>query len=201
MTGEQPLLPVERSLPPGQRLVSEPPVMHYGPLPRASDRAWDFTIGGATAAGEDVVLSMADIRSLRPLEVTADMHCGTHWSALDQHWGGFSAADLVQRYPPAPGVDYALVFAEYGYAANVHLDDLAAPRSVLATHWRGEELSVERGAPLRLIIPELYTWKGPKWLRGWNYLPAGEESLGFWEERGYHKRGRAWPEQRYSHLD
>lgn len=199
--GEEPQLPADRSLPPGQHLVGEPPIMHYGPLPRATGREWTFTVGGATASGVESVLSMAQILRLPPLEIDADMHCGTHWSALDQRWAGVSAAALVRRVPPAPGVRHALVFAEYGYAANVHLDDLVSPRSVLATHWNGDPLAIERGAPLRLVIPQLYTWKGPKWIRGWNYLREGEVQLGFWEERGYHARGDAWREQRYSYQD
>lgn len=200
-SGQEPQLPVDRSLPPGQHLVAEPPVMHYGPLPRETRRTWTFTIGGATASGAEAVFSMEEILDLPPVRIFADMHCGTHWSALDQQWAGVSASELVQLAPPAPGVRSALVFAEYGYAANVHLDDLASPRSVLATHWHGEPLPVERGAPLRLVIPQLYTWKGPKWVRGWNYLHDDDEQVGFWEERGYHLRGDAWREQRYSYQD
>lgn len=175
--------------------------MHYGPLPRATDREWTFTITGATASGTDTVLGMSDIEALPQVQIEADMHCGTHWSVLDQHWKGFSALELVHRFPPAEGVRQALVFAEYGYAANVHVDDLASPRSVLATHWNGVELSVERGAPLRLVLPQLYTWKGPKWVRGWQYLTDDMDDLGFWEERGYHLRGDAWREQRYDYQD
>ncbi len=196
-------LPVDRSLPPGQHLVAEPPVMHYGPLPRQSDREWTFTIGGATGSGRDHIFSLEDIERLPSQSLEADMHCGTHWSVLDQQWQGYSTSALVQLAPPQEGVSQALVFAEYGYAANVHLDDLVSPRSLLATHWNGEPLTLERGAPLRLIIPQLYTWKGPKWVRGWNYLRDDEveDHRGFWEQRGYHLRGDAWREQRYSHHD
>ena len=59
-------------------------------------------------------------------------------------------------------------------------------------------LTPERGAPLRLVIPQLYTWKGPKWLRGWNYLLPEDPDRGFWEERGYHPRGDAWREERFA---
>src|SRR5699024_846408 len=62
-------------------------------------------------------------------------------------------------------------------------------------------LSVERGAPLRLVIPQLYTWEGPKWVRGWNYLTHEAQHLGFWEERGYDLRGDAWREQRFRRQD
>src|SRR5690606_41274996 len=75
-------------------------------------------------------------------------------------------------------------------------EDLMSARAVLATHHDGEPLSQERGAPLRLILPHLYSWKGPKGVRGWNYTLTPER--GFWEERGYHLRGDAWREERYS---
>ena len=48
------------------------------------------------------------------------------------------------------------------------------------------------------MIPQLYTWKGPKWLRGWNYLLPEDPDRGFWEERGYHPRGDAWREERFA---
>ncbi len=37
-----------------------------------------------------------------------------------------------------------------------------------------------------MIVPQLYAWKGPKWVRGIEYLAA--DRRGFWEERGYHNR-------------
>lgn len=194
-------LPPDRSLPPGQHLIAHPPVMHYGPLPRRTNHSWTFTIGGHTQSGTESVLTLEQVMDFPTVEITADMHCGTRWSVLNQRWKGVSAGALVEKHPPAPGIRHALVFAEYGYAANVHLDDLVSPRSVLATHWNDQPLSQERGAPLRLVMPELYTWKGPKWVRGWNYLGEHDEDLGFWEERGYHLRGNAWREQRYSYQD
>src|SRR5699024_4417161 len=184
MRGDEPQLPADRSLPPGQHLVAEPPVMHYGPLPRETGRAWTFTIGGATASGEETILSLAEVLEGEPLAFAADMHCGTHWSALDQQWQGVSAADLVQLAPPAPGALGAVGRAEYGSATESHRGGLVSPRSVGAPHWNGAPLAVGRGAPLRPVIPQLYTWKGPKWVRGWNYLTHEEGQLGFWEERG-----------------
>ena len=72
-------------------------------------------------------------------------------------------------------------------------------RAVLATHHDGVPLTQERGAPLRLVIPHLYSWKGPKWVRGWSYTAAPQR--GFWEERGYHVRGDAWREERYAYQE
>ena len=192
-------LPPDRSLPPGQYLVAQAPVMHYGPVPRPRPERWDFAIGGLTRDGAEHRFSLEEVLAMPPLEVVADLHCSTRWSTLDERWSGVAARALVEAVPPADGIEDVLVFAEFGYSANIKVEDLMSGRAVLATHHDGEPLSQERGAPLRLILPHLYSWKGPKWLRGWNYLPTPQR--GFWEERGYHLRGDAWREERYAYQE
>lgn len=192
-------LPPERSLPPGQRLLSHPPVMHYGPVPRRRPERWRLTVGGATVAGDERALTFEEVLGLGRVDLVADMHCATGWSVLDQRWSGVPARAVAALAPPRPDVTHVLVFAEYGYSATIELDDLLAPRTLLVTHCDGEPLSDERGGPMRLVVPHLYTWKGPKWLRGWNYLTAPQR--GFWEERGYHLHGDAWREERYAYQE
>ncbi|HLT84693.1 MAG TPA: molybdopterin-dependent oxidoreductase [Phototrophicaceae bacterium] len=192
-------VPPERSLPPGQHLVAEAPVMHYGPVPRWRPDRWDFAVAGMTRDGEEHRFTLEEILALPPLDVVADLHCSSRWSTLDERWSGISARALVEAVPPAAGVEEVLVFAEFGYSASIRIEDLMSARAVLATHHDGEPLSQERGAPLRLILPHLYSWKGPKWVRGWNYTLTPER--GFWEERGYHLRGDAWREERYSYQE
>ena len=92
-----------------------------------------------------------------------------------------------------------MAWAEYGYSANLRIEDFASDRTILATHHDGEPLSAEHGWPLRLVVPHLYGWKGPKWLRMIEYLT--DERRGFWEERGYHTQGSPWEEQRYSYQE
>lgn len=63
----------------------------------------------------------------------------------------------------------------------------------------GEPLTVEHGFPLRLVVPHLYGYKGPKWLRGIEYMTA--DRRGFWEDRGYHHIADPWKEQRHSYQE
>ncbi|HLS03159.1 MAG TPA: molybdopterin-dependent oxidoreductase [Actinomycetales bacterium] len=195
----EPAIEPPRALPPGQRLVHELPIMHYGPVPRPRPDRWNFTVGGETHDGKEHHLTWDELAQLPEIEVTADLHCATHWSVLDNHWRGFPAREVIELFPPADHIRHVVVYAEYGYAANVQLADLASPRAILATHHNGEPLTTEHGAPLRLIIPHLYSWKGPKWVRGWEYHT--EVQRGFWEDRGYHIIGDAWREERYSHQE
>ncbi|MCH7493988.1 molybdopterin-dependent oxidoreductase, partial [bacterium] len=52
------------------------------------------------------------------------------------------------------------------------------------------------GGPVRFLVPHLYAWKSAKWATGIEVL--AEERLGFWETRGYHRRGDPWREERFS---
>ncbi|CAL9403321.1 Protein-methionine-sulfoxide reductase catalytic subunit MsrP [Nocardiopsis dassonvillei] len=92
-----------------------------------------------------------------------------------------------------------MAWGEYGYGANLRMDDFLAEGVLLATHRDGEPLAPDHGAPLRLVVPHLYGWKSVKWLRAVEYMTA--DRRGFWEERGYHNRGDPWREQRFSHQE
>lgn len=172
--------------------------MHYGRVPERDVNDWTFTVGGATVTGVEQVFDLDQVVGLPQTRQVCDMHCATRWSVLGVHWQGVRARDVIELAPPAAEVSDVLVFAEFGYAANVPLADLQDAGALLATHINGEPLTAERGAPLRLVLPQLYTWKGPKWLRGWNYLVPGDADQGFWEQHGYHPRGDPWLEERYS---
>ena len=189
----------ERILPPGQRLADELPVLHYGPVPRFRPETWDLVVTGATYDGRDRRLDHAEFSSLPRQRVVGDLHCVTRWTVTDNVWEGVAARTLVELAPPADDVTHVVVWAEYGYSASMSLEDLSSPRAVLATHRGGEPLTPEHGWPVRLVVPHLYAWKGPKWVRGIEYVTA--PSRGFWEQRGYHAVGDPWREERYSYQE
>ncbi len=189
----------DRVVPPGQKRVPQLKVLHYGPVPRFRPETWSFTVGGLTADGVERALDLEQFLALPRTTVRGDLHCVTRWSVCDQVWGGVAARMVLDLFPPADDVTHVLAWAEYGYSATLRLEDLASPRSILATHSEGEELSPEHGRPVRLVVPHLYAWKGPKWLRGLEYLTAPVR--GFWEERGYHAHGDPWREERYSYQE
>jgi DMSO/TMAO reductase YedYZ molybdopterin-dependent catalytic subunit len=197
MTDPDPQPP--RALPPGQRLSAKFPVLHYGPVPRFKPDSWRLTVNGATADGQEHHLDVEAFEAMPRTTITADMHCVTKWTVLDNVWGGVLARTLLDVVPAAPDVTHVMAWAEYGYSANIRMEDFASPDVLLATHHGGEPLSPERGYPLRLVVPHLYAWKGPKWLRGIEYLTTARR--GFWEERGYHTVGDPWREERYSYLE
>jgi DMSO/TMAO reductase YedYZ molybdopterin-dependent catalytic subunit len=186
-------------LPPGQYVPKTLPVLHYGPIPAFNPETWDLRIFGATETGTQARLRWDDVAALPASDVVDDFHCVTKFTVTGIHWTGVLALDLVSRFPPAPTVTHVMVWADFGYSANVRIGDFVAEHTVLATHRDGARLSPEHGFPLRLAIPHLYAWKSVKWVRAIEYLTV--DKRGFWEERGYHNIADPWCEQRYSYQE
>jgi DMSO/TMAO reductase YedYZ molybdopterin-dependent catalytic subunit len=188
-----------RSLPPGQRLTPVLRPVSYGRVPNIDLATWSLRIGGDTVDGRPLSLSWADFASLPRTEVSADHHCVSRYTTLDLRWSGVAARTVIELVPPADNVAHVLVSAARGYSSSIRLQDLASARAIFATHLDGEPLTPEHGWPLRLVLPHLYGWKGPKWVRSLDYQRYAER--GFWEQRGYHFTGDVWREERYSYQE
>jgi DMSO/TMAO reductase YedYZ molybdopterin-dependent catalytic subunit len=189
----------EEGLPPGQYVPRGWPVLHYGPVPRFRPERWDLRVQGATASGREYHWTWPDVDTIPRDHVTADFHCVTKFSVTGLKWEGILSSTLIGLAPPAEEVTHVMVWAEYGYSANLRMIDFLTDTTLLATHCDGERLSLDHGGPLRMVVPHLYAWKSVKWVRAIEYLTA--ERRGFWEERGYHKTADPWREQRYAYQE
>lgn len=185
----------DQRLPPGQSAARDWPVLHYGPVPRFRAESWDLRVFGATDSGEETRWTWPEWSRLPRVDVAADLHCVTGFTVQHNRWRGVAAATLLAAAPPAAAATHVVVWAEYGYSANLPLEVFAGDDVVFATHRNGLALTPDHGHPVRLIVPSRYAWKGPKWVRGVEY--AVGDRRGFWEERGYHNVGDPWLEQRY----
>jgi DMSO/TMAO reductase YedYZ molybdopterin-dependent catalytic subunit len=179
------------SLPPGQYLTEDFPVLSAGPTPRVPTDRWEFTV--TTEVGVKHTWKWQDLLELPHEKPRVDLHCVTKWSKLDTAWQGVSLDVLLEDVETA--ADYALVHAYGGYTTNLPLEDLLDGQAWIVHRYDGEDLTPEHGGPARLLVPHLYLWKSAKWVRGINLLL--EDEPGFWETAGYHDYGDPWREQRY----
>lgn len=180
-------------LPPGQRLVTNWPVLDLGIQPQIAADAWEMTIGGLVE--NPLKWSFEDFRAQPQVEMVSDIHCVTAWSRYDNHWEGVSTAHILSVVKPKPEATHVLFESYDGYTTNVRLDVFSEPNALLVHSWEGKPLTKEHGAPVRVIIPSWYFWKSPKWLKRIVFAP--KDKPGFWEVRGYHNDGDPWREQRY----
>lgn len=184
-------------VPPGQVETRKWPVLHSGRVPHVDLGAWRFQVRGLV--GQPLSLSWDELLALPRQETLCDIHCVTHWSRLDNRFGGIAVQTLLERAHVRSEARYVLVHAEEGYTTNLPLADLDQAANLLALTWNDEPLAPEHGGPVRLLVPHRYFWKSAKWVRGFELLP--EDEPGFWERGGYHMRGDPWQEERFGRPD
>ena len=181
-------------LPPGQRLTTGWPVLHYGGIPRLDTDDWRFHVWGLVEAERS--FTWDEFNALGEMADTSDIHCVTTWSKFDNEWTGVPYRALHEAIAPKPEAKVAMVHSYGGYTTNVPIDDLLAEGVLFARTHDGRPLEKEHGWPMRLVVPHLYFWKSAKWVGGIQYI--AEDRPGFWEMYGYHMYGDPWKEQRYS---
>ncbi len=179
-------------VPPGQFLSNKFPVLTYGSTPKVDLDTWKFRVFGLVE--QEVELTWDQFTKLTWTTVTADFHCVTQWSSLDNTWEGVTFPDLMTLAQPKPEAKFVMAHCFGGYTTNLPLE-VAMEEGLLAHKQDGEPLGEGHGWPLRLIIPSRYGWKSAKWLNGIELI--AEDAPGFWEQRGYNNNADPWKEERF----
>ena len=180
-------------LPPGQYITDRFPVLHVGPVPEYKEGEWSLTVGGLV--DNPFVISYEELLAMPAINITVDIHCVTKWSQFDMAWKGVRVRDILELAGIAAKATHFMGHAEHGYTANLPLEDVLTDNAIVAYEYEGEPLEPIHGGPVRLVVPHLYFWKSPKWLRGIELRDS--DAPGFWEQNGYHMYGDPFKEQRF----
>lgn len=181
-------------LPVGQTKTDKWPVLDLGRQPDISQQEWTVSIDGACDAPQS--LTYAGLLELPQVEDVSDFHCVTTWSRMDLSWRGVRFSEVAALAQVHQDADHVMCHGYDGYTTNISLVELMKSDVLLAHTVDGAPLPKDHGGPVRLITPQLYAWKGAKWLSRIEFLT--EERLGFWEERGYSSTAHPWRNDRYS---
>lgn len=165
-------------LPPGQRAIDHFPRFGLSQFayrfPREPRRI-ALTVKGDVET--EIVVVGEELRELPRVEQTSDFHCVTTWTKRSLRWSGVRFADFFERIVlprahPEPESTFVILRGQDGAASSLPLKDLLAPGVLLADRLGGEPLSIEHGAPLRLVAPDHYGYKNAKHL----------SAIGFWRD-------------------
>ena len=180
-------------LPIGQVYTKKWPVLDLGIHPQVTKEEWRLTIDGAV--DRSLTLTWKEMMRLEQIEDTSDFHCVTTWSKVDMSWVGVRVSTLLALADPNPEATHVMCYAHDGYTTNVALEELLKDDVLLAHTYEGAPLSLEHGGPARVITPQLYAWKGAKWISRFELLTSDQP--GFWEQRGYSDTAHPWRDDRY----
>jgi len=152
---------------------------------------WNLTMDGL-----DSGLSISlDIRNpmtrFSVQEQITRLVCVEGWSAISW-WAGLRFDDLLRAYPPMSQAKWARVESSVNlddsgnpdpYFMSIDLATARHPQTLLATHFNGQPITVDHGAPLRLLVPVKLGLKNVKAITKIAY--SAEEPRDYWAERGY----------------
>ncbi|MGH3026341.1 MAG: molybdopterin-dependent oxidoreductase, partial [Gaiellaceae bacterium] len=129
-------------------------------------------------------LTYDELLALPRAEQTSTFHCVTGWTVKDVRWAGVRFRDLLDLVEPLPGARaIRFVSLEQPYTDSLTLEQARLHDVMLAYELDGRPLSRPHGAPARVVIPEMYGYKGVKWLTRMELVAA--EPQGYWEGLGY----------------
>jgi len=181
-------------LPPGQHLTTGFPVLDLGIQPDILLDEWRLIIDGAVE--HPATLTWDDFMALPQSDDISDFHCVTTWSKLNVGWRGVRLLDVAALVQPKDNATHIMCYGYDDYTTNLALEEALKPDVLLVHTAEGKPLPKEHGGPVRMITPQLYAWKGSKWISRVEFMTANR--LGFWEERGYSNTAYPWRNDRYS---
>ena len=158
-----------------------------GSMPVFDPGEWSLRIDGLVR--KPVSLSYDELRALPRAHQVSDFHCVTGWSVDGVRWSGVRLHELLRLAEPLPSAHaIRFVSAEEPYDDSLTLQQALLPDVMLAYAMDGKPLSRPHGAPARVVIPEMYGYKGVKWLARMELV--AEQPAGYWEGLGYDQN--AW---------
>jgi len=142
---------------------------------RLRTRPWTVSIGGEVRRPRE--LDADDLRRLYPLEERVyRMRCVEAWSMVIP-WTGFPLASLLNDVEPTSNARYVAFTTlldpdempgqrsrvlDWPYVEGLRLDEAMHPLTLLAVGLYGRVLPNQNGAPIRLVVPWKYGFKGIK---------------------------------------
>lgn len=166
----------KKTLPPGQQ---ESKIFPRFGLPLYANRfpqeveKISFSIGGEL---DEFEIAEA-LHDLPRTDQVSDFHCVTTWSKLNLYWSGYRFKDVYTALilPKVSGEPtFVVLKAQDGYKTSLPLSDLLQDNVLLADRLDDQPLTIEHGAPIRVVAPDHYGYKNLKHIKRIEFYTEGK---------------------------
>lgn len=153
--------------------------------PTVNSAEWSLEVTGMV--DNPMTLSYSDILLRDTTEMASTLECisnsvgGSYIS--NTIWTGFPLHELLEEAGLQDGVVDIRMEAADGYSESIPLAEAMQDDTMLVYLMDGEPLTDEHGAPLRLIVPNIYGMKNVKWIT--KIEPVDFDYMGYWQERDW----------------
>lgn len=151
-------------------------------MPKFDPKRWRLEVTGLVET--PLFLGYPELLALKAIKQVSDFRCVTGWKVTNVLWEGVSVKTLLEKCGALKTARFVNFYSADGeYMDSLTLEQALAEDTLLAYRLKSLPLSREQGAPLRLVVPKMYGYKGVKWVNKIELTDA--LTLGYWEERGY----------------
>lgn len=164
-------------------------IRYYRPFPAPDPNAWRLRVEGLVK--ELLEFDYATVLRWPSKSQVSRMKCVECWS-VKAKWEGFTYDTLAEMASPSPLATHVRFECADEYWEVLPIEELRHPRALFATKMNDALLAAEYGAPLRLIVPWEYGYKGAKAITVLRFQDEG--GAGYWPTVGpYTVDGRIQP--------
>jgi DMSO/TMAO reductase YedYZ molybdopterin-dependent catalytic subunit len=146
------------------------PSQHPMPDDTPDPAAWRLRVDGMVR--HPLSLRLDEIQALGDAEHSGQFTCERGWELGVERWQGTPLAAVLALADPEPGAT-ALYAHAPGFRSLVPLE--AVPGAILAYRLNGHQLTKERGAPCRLVVPDRACQLSVKWIERLELFRRGHD--------------------------
>ncbi|TCD07660.1 molybdopterin-binding oxidoreductase [Pedobacter frigidisoli] len=135
--------------------------------------------------GQVTKISIDEIKALPKTEIIYDFKCVEGWDQI-QHWAGVKFSDFIEHFGLTDHAKMPYIGMETPngeYYIGLEAESALHPQTILAYEMNDQPISLEHGAPLRLIVPVKYGIKNLKRIGTISF--SNQRPKDYWAEQGY----------------
>lgn len=143
---------------------------------------WNLRVEGL---GNDAQFTLDQIKQLPKVEMTTELKCIEGWATV-VNWGGARLGDFIKAHAPRNfELPQYVGFAtpDGGYYVGIEMVAALHPQTLLCYEMYSQPLTLEHGAPLRLVTPLKYGIKNIRRIGLMKFM--NERPDDYWAQRGY----------------
>lgn len=141
---------------------------------------WKLQVGGMAEKPGDY--TMDQVKSLPKRKMNTRHCCVEGWSMIPR-WGGTSMREFLGLVGANMSARYVSVECGDDYYTSYDMPSVLHPQTLLCYEAYGKPLTLEHGAPLRVVMPTKLGYKSAKWIS--KLVITNDKPSGYWEDQGY----------------
>ncbi len=143
-------------------------------------KGWSLTLEGPGL--KTASYTLGQLASL-PKRVMNTRHCCVEGWSMIPKWGGCSLREFLKFAGADLSAKFLKVECGDEYYTSYDMPSALHPQSILCYEAYGKPLSLQHGAPVRIVMPTKLGYKSAKWVD--KIVLTNEKPGGYWEDQGY----------------